>query len=196
MKKYEIEGYTILSSFPYSFQLSQEGVSYRFIEYDPDPDAMYPHRIEIDSETFNDTHVVMHTPNLYVRFVWFEPMMGMEANGQMEMGRVNHSRDYDKYIEWNVLLNGIPKKVIDFIITLLRNPLNVKEYEVPLFARNTNEENNNNYFNKSNNAESLPSPVAEAPPPSPPKPATPKKKRVWKIAKKGANKTQRRRRNV
>ncbi len=186
MKRYEIGDYTILNGYPYSFQLSTKEASYKIREPNPDPEANYPVRIDIDLDSLNDSHIVLYTPKVFMRFVWMEAGMGMEATGQLEMGVPELNKEAERFISWTVLRGGIPKEVIDLIIQTLRNPENVKHLEKPLFPKsNENNENKNNF-------ENLPTlNNVPPPPPSPPK----SKKRVFKIAKK-PNKTQRRRRNV
>ncbi len=191
MKKYKIDGYTILNALPYSFQLPTEDSSYKLQEFNPEPEANSPFRIEIETESLNDDHVLMYTPKLYMRFNWHvDPDEG--GNGQMEMGHTDFSKDYNQFIQWNVSLNGLPESLIKFITALIRDPSSGNAYQVPLYTKdpnepNTNENNNARFLPELNNAPPPP------PPPSPPKSA--KKKRVFKIAKK-RNKTQRRRRNV
>lgn len=183
MKRYEIGEFTILNAFPYSFQISRNRESYRIRESNPDPEANYPLPIQIEDESFTDTHVLMFTPNVYMRIVWMDDE-NEGGNGQLEMGRCDFSKSYDQFIQWNVLVNGLPKSLITFVIQLLRNPEAVADMEVPLIPKNPNDPYNSNYENLPflNNA------------PSPPPPKSPKQPR-FKLAKNPANKTQRRRRN-
>jgi len=190
MKRYEIDDFSIISSFPYSFQVSNENESFRLRESNPDPEANYPLPIRIEEESFTENHVLMYTPSTYMRLNWSEdPDEG--GNGQLEMGRCDFSKDYDQFIQWNVLLNELPQSLISLVIQILRNPENVKHLEAPLIPKNPNNPYNSNY-------ENLPSLKNNASPPPPPPPSPPKspKKRKFKIAKKVENKTQRRRRNV
>jgi hypothetical protein len=177
MKRYEIEGYTIFNALPFSFQISSNKVSYKLREGNPDPDGDAPLPIRIEHESLNDTHLLMFTPKLYMRFTWIDdPDEG--GNGQMEMGHTDFSKDYNQFINWIVLMNEIPESVVRFIIKLVQDPSSGSAYEVPLYRKDPNEPPSNN------NLQPLP-------------PPSPKKKRVYKIAKKKViNKTQRRRRNV
>lgn len=177
MKRYKFnDDYQVISSFPYSFQLSTKKGSYRLRLSNPDPEANFPVPITIEQETFTDTHILMYTPTTYMRFVWIDDE-NEGGNGQLEMGICDFSQDYNQFIQWHTLINGLPKELIQFVVNILRNPEVVKTKEVPLIDPSDSNTNENN--------------VVPAPPPKP------LKYRKFKIAKKKVvNKTQRRRRNV
>jgi len=111
MKRYEIDDYAIISSFPYSFQISKDRESYRIRESNPDPEANYPLPIQIEEESFSDTHVLMFTPNVYMRIVWMDDE-NEGGNGQLEIGRCDFSNEYNQFIQWSVLVNGDRKSVV------------------------------------------------------------------------------------
>jgi hypothetical protein len=177
MKRYKLNNdYQVLTAFPYLFQLTTSRGSYRLRLSNPDPEANFPIPITIETETFTENHVLMYTPKTYMRFSWIDDE-NTGGNGHMEMGICDFSNDYDQFIQWQTLINDLPKEVIQFVINTLRNPEAVKTKEVPLIDPSDSNTNENNV----------------APPP-PPKPI---KHRKFKIAKKKVvNKTQRRRRNV
>ncbi len=179
MKRYKFnDDYQVITSFPYSFQLSTKHGSYRLRLSNPDPEANFPVPITLEQETFTENHVLMYTPKTYMRFVWIDDV-NEGGNGQLEMGICDFSEEYNQFIQWHTLINGLPKELIHFVINILRNPEAVKTKEVPLIDPSDSNINKNNEI---------------APAAPPPKPL---KVRKFKIAKKKVvNKTQRRRRNV
>jgi hypothetical protein len=173
MKKYKVnDEYSILSSLPYSFQISSKSTSHRLVDHQDDPDAEYPHEITIQMESINKDHILMYTPRKYMRLAWFDDPE--ESNGSIDMGIRTPDAGLD-FASWLTLTGNVPQEVITMAYLIITAPDSVKQYEVPLFA---DSDNNNSNQNK---------------PPTPPPNNTTKKKRKFKV--RAAPKSQRRERN-
>lgn len=166
MKKYKVDGYSILAALPYSFQISTEQTSHRLVDHQDDPDAEYPYEITIQQETLSSSHILMYTPRKYMRIVYYNDPE--EPNGQIDMGIRTPASSLD-FASWLTLTNGVSKALVTFVYLLITSPDSVKEYEVPLFESESSNNSTNN----------------ELPPPKPPTPKVTnngtKKKRKYKL---------------
>jgi hypothetical protein len=175
MKKYKVnEDYSILSGLPYSFQISSNRSSFRLVDHQDDPEAENPYPITIELESLNRNHMLLYTPRKYMRIVWFDDPE--EPNGQIDMGIRTPDAGLD-FVSWMALVNQIPQEVISMAYLVLTSPESVKQFEVPLF----NPEYENNILNNN---------ISSSPPQSK-RNDTSKKKRKFKVRSGGAQ-TQRR----
>lgn len=149
MKKYSIEGYSILENMPHMFQISTKDNSYRLVQYPLKGDSSYP--IKIQKETLNESHALLYTPGIFMELAWIDDEY--EPNGQITMGIRTPKASID-FAHWTALINNVPKKVIQLAFLILKKSELIHQYEVPMFK---NETNNNNSSNNNNNNGSDPS---------------------------------------
>lgn len=162
MKKYKIGDYSILANMPHSFQISSKDNSYRLVEHDDNPEALYPLPITIDDGYINENNMLLYTPRKYMRLVFYPAESEYdESNGQIDVGIRTPEAEMD-FVSWMTLANGIPMEVIHLAYKVLTNPDAAKPYLVPLYPMNNNNNNNNT-------------------PPTPPPQEKPKKKMVFKV---------------
>lgn len=165
MKKYKVnDDYVILSGLPYSFQISSNVTSHRLVDHQDSRDATHPYEITIQVESISKNHILLYTPRKYMRIVWYDDEY--DPNGQIDMGIRTPDASLD-FGSWLTLTNSVPQEVIRMAYLVITAPDSVKQYEVPLFAPESNNNNTNN---------------GEPPPPKPSKPNnTLKKKRKFKV---------------
>lgn len=178
MKKYSVDGYSILDNMPHSFQISDKNNSYRLVQYPLKGE--YPYPIKIQKSSLNENHALLYTPGIFMELSWIDDEY--EPNGQITLG-IRTPRASLDFAHWTTLINNVPKRVINLAIYVLMKSPVIEQYEVPLFPSDTN---NNNSSSNNNNS-------PPTPPPPPPPPEKPKRK--LKVSRTVKN-TQRRFRNV
>ena len=153
MKKYSIDGYSIIDNMPYMFQISTKDNSYRLVQYPLKGD--YPYRIKIQKESFNKQHAILYTPGIFMEISWIDDEN--EPNGQITMGIRTPKASMD-FVHWTALINNVPERVILLAYHILTKSALIKEYEVPLFKdpdNNTNTNNNSRNKTRKNNQRRL-----------------------------------------